>query len=88
MSNAVVDSLTLGFVLGAALGDVGAEHRADPWVGGEAPGELLAIWIPTVVLSQVSAKHKASAAAAVVAQVWDRAEAPLTPLTCRRRPEV
>lgn len=61
VSNAVVDSLTVGFALGAALGDVGAEHRPDPRVGGEAPGELLAIWIPAVVLAQVSGKHKTSA---------------------------
>lgn len=56
VSDAVVDPLTVGLVLGAALRDVGAEHHPDSGVHGEAPGELLAVWIPTVVLSQVSAE--------------------------------
>lgn len=56
----VVDPLTVGLILGAALRDVGAEHHPDSGVHGEAPGELLAIWIPTVVLSQVSGKQKKS----------------------------
>lgn len=58
VSDAVVDPLTVGLVLGAALRDVGAEHHPDSGVHGEAPGELLAVWIPTVVLSQVSGKQK------------------------------
>lgn len=53
-------TLTVGLILGAALRDVGAEHHADSGVRGEAPGEFLAIWIPTVVLSQVSGKQKKS----------------------------
>lgn len=54
----VVDPLTVGLILSATLRDVGAEHHADSGVHGEAPGEFLAIWIPTVVLSQVSGKQK------------------------------
>lgn len=61
MSNAVVDPLTVGLILGATLRDVGAEHHADSGVRGEAPGEFLAIRIPTVVLSQVSGKETKSA---------------------------
>lgn len=57
---AFVDPLTVGLVLSAALRDVGAEHHADSGVCGEAPGKFLAIWIPTVVLSQVSGKQKKS----------------------------
>lgn len=45
-------------VVGAALGDVGAEHHGDSWVCSEAPGGILTIWIPTVVLSQVPGKHR------------------------------
>lgn len=55
--------LTVGLILGAALRDVGAEHGADPRVRGEAPGELLAVWVPAVVLSQVSGKQTKSRAA-------------------------
>lgn len=43
--------------MGAALRDVVAGHGADSWVRCEAPWELLAIWIPTVVFSQVPGKH-------------------------------
>lgn len=60
VSDEAVGSLTAGLVLGAALRDVGAEHRADSWVHREAPGGFLAIWIPTVVFSQVSGKHRES----------------------------
>lgn len=58
VSDKAVESLTAGLVLGAALRDVGAQHRADSWVRREAPGGFLAIWIPTVVFSQVSGKHR------------------------------
>lgn len=47
-------------VLGAALRDVGAEHCAYSRVRREAPGEFLAIWISTVVFSQVPVKQRHS----------------------------
>lgn len=53
-----MDPLTVGLILGAAKRDVGAEHHTDSGVHGEAPGEFLAVWIPTVVLSQVSGKQE------------------------------
>lgn len=49
--------LTIGFTLGAALRDVGAEHGAHSRVRCEAPGEFLAIWIPTEVFPQVPAQQ-------------------------------
>lgn len=52
-----VESLTADrLVRGAALRDVGAGHCADSWVRSEAPREFLAIWISTVVFSQVPGK--------------------------------
>lgn len=56
-SNKALDCLTTGFILGATLRDVGAEHSADSWVCCEAPGEFLAIWIPTEVFPQVPAQQ-------------------------------
>lgn len=59
MSNKTVKFLTTDrLVLGAALRDVGAEHCVDSWVRSKAPGEFFAIWIPTVILSQVPGKHR------------------------------
>lgn len=61
MLDEAVESLTTDRLgLGAALGNVGAEHCADSWVHSEAPGEFLAIWIATVVFSQVPGKHRES----------------------------
>lgn len=57
MQNEAVKYLTVRLILGATLRDVGAEHYADSWVCRETPGEFLAIWIPTVVFSQVSEKQ-------------------------------
>lgn len=84
MSNAVVDSLTIGLILGATLRDVGAEHHADSWVCCETPGKFLTIWIPTVVLAQVSGKQKKSAG---VGRSGGSVYAG-GPLTCRSKPEV
>lgn len=79
-----MDPLTVGLILGAALRDVGAEHHTDSGVHGEAPGELLAVWIPTVVLSQVSAKQKKksfnSPTVSAGVPAWDRAEAWFPPV--------
>lgn len=54
----ILESLTVGIGLGAALRDVGAEHRAHSGVRSEAPREFSAIWIPTVVFSQVPGNTK------------------------------
>lgn len=57
--NKSIESLTADKpVLGATLRDINAGHCADSWVCSEAPGEFLAIWISTEVLSQVPGKHK------------------------------
>lgn len=80
--------LTVGLILGAALRDVGAEHGADSWVRGEAPGELLAVWVPAVVLSQVSGKQEESRAAVESSGGGGARFTPAARLTCRSKPRV
>lgn len=61
MSNKTAKSLTaVRPVVGVTPRDVGAEHCADSWVWSETPREFLAIWIPTIVLSQVPRKQRMS----------------------------
>ena len=57
MSVAVSLTIVSLCALDTTLRDVGAEHHADSGVSGEAPWVILSIWVPTIVLFQVSAEH-------------------------------